>query len=103
MFLTDAMKGNNSEISLGQVAASQARTAGVRQFGQMLVSDHMKAKGEVRSLASQMHVPPTEEVAPEARQEMNKLNGLHGSAFDWEFVSYMVDDHKKDIANSKPK
>jgi putative membrane protein len=97
-FLSEAMKGDNSEVSLGQVAASRAQNAGVRRFGQMLVSDHAKAKGEVQALATDMHVPSTEKMAPEAQQEMSKLKGLQGRAFDREFVAYMVDDHRKDIA-----
>ena len=40
-------------------------------------------------------------MAPEARAEQKKLKSLRGRAFDHEFTSYMVDDHKKDIADFK--
>ena len=34
----------------------------------------------------------------EAKEEKAKLSKLKGKDFDSEFASYMVDDHKKDIA-----
>jgi putative membrane protein len=100
-FLTDAMKGDNSEVKLGKLAASQGSSAGVKDFGNMLVEDHGKAKVKVAALARDMGVPTTEETKPEADAEYAKLQGLSGDAFDKEFVSYMVEDHKKDIAKFK--
>ena len=72
--------------------------AGVRSFGQTLVTDHSKAKGEVTALARREGVPVTDQPMAEAQQEKTKLAGLHGSAFDHEFARYMVNDHQKDIA-----
>jgi putative membrane protein len=44
VFLMDAMKGDNSEIKLGLLAQSRGGSAGVRNFGGMLVHDHRQAK-----------------------------------------------------------
>lgn len=38
-------------------------------------------------------------LAPEADAEQHKLAGLHGQAFDREFVQYMVHDHQDDISD----
>jgi putative membrane protein len=96
-----AMKGDNSEVKLGKLAAKQGGSAGVREFGDMLVADHGKAKVKVAALARGMNVPTTEETKAEADAEYAKLQGLSGDAFDKEFVAYMVEDHKKDIAKFK--
>ncbi|MGN6517319.1 MAG: DUF4142 domain-containing protein [Rhizomicrobium sp.] len=100
-FLTDAMKGDNSEIKLGQLAQAKGGSEGVKSFGQMLVTDHTKAKQDVTSAATALGITPTDKAAPEAESEYNKLNKLSGNAFDHEFVAYMIKDHKKDIAKFK--
>ena len=53
-FLKKAMEGDNSEIHLGQIAAQKGASAGVRDFGQMLVSDHTKGKADALPVA---HTP----------------------------------------------
>jgi putative membrane protein len=97
-FLTDAMKGDNSEMTLGKMAQRQAGSADTRSFGATLAADHAKAKAQVAALARRDRVAVTSEITPEAREEKMKLLGLKGAAFDREFARYMVDDHQKDIA-----
>ena len=97
-FLTDAMKGDNSEVKLGKLAASMGSAAGVKAFGSMLATDHGKAAQDVAALAGKMGVPTTTATKAEADAEYAKLQGLSGAAFDTEFARYMVEDHTKDIA-----
>lgn len=98
-FLTNAMKGDNSEIKLGQLAADKGQSAGTKSFGQTLVKDHTKAKQQVAAVDRSMGVSPTEDMMPEAQTEYTKLQSMSGTAFDREFASYMVNDHKKDISD----
>jgi putative membrane protein len=102
-FLSDALKGDNSEIALGDMAQKMGSTEQVRSFGQELSTDHATAKKQVTTLAAKLHVKTTEAVTPEAKQEMKKLQGLSGKQFDQEFARYMVEDHQKDIAKFKEK
>ena len=98
MFLTEAMKGDASEVKLGQLAVQQGTSPAVKAFGQQLVSDHGKHKMEVASLASSMGVARTDETTPEADAAYMRLKNLSGAAFDKEFAAHMVKDHKADIA-----
>jgi putative membrane protein len=98
-FLKKAMEGDNSEIHLGQMAAQKGASAGVRDFGRMLVSDHTKGKADVLPVAQSHRLTPNDDIAMEAKAEAAKLDHLSGPAFDREFASYMVKDHKKDIAD----
>jgi putative membrane protein len=96
-FLTDAAQGNVSEVMLGGVAAAKGSSAAVRDYGLMLLQDHAKALGQELPLlrgAPPSALTPT----PEALLELNKLASLSGTAFDREFLNYMVQDHQKDIA-----
>lgn len=98
-FLYHALQGDNSEIMLGNLAADRARDSGVRDFGRTLASDHSKARGEVLDVGRRFGIRPTREMAPEARDERDRLMGLRGRDFDREFVRYMIDDHRKDIGD----
>src|SRR4051812_20225950 len=46
-FLTEAMKGDNSEVTLGKLAQDKGTGQGVKDFGKMLADDHGKAKDQV--------------------------------------------------------
>lgn len=102
-FLRDALKGDNSEVALGQLAAQKGMSDGVKSFGNKLATDHAMAKDQVATVATSMKVKVTDEIKPEARREMRKLDKLSGAAFDKEFVAYMVKDHEKDVAEFKEK
>ena len=98
-FLKKALEGDNSEVALGQMAEQHGASPAARDFGRMLHMDHAAAKTKVLPVARGHGVPDTAEMAPEARAEAKKLARLSGRAFDREFGRYMVDDHRKDIAD----
>ncbi|MDL2408698.1 DUF4142 domain-containing protein [Rhizobium calliandrae] len=102
-FLSDAIKGDTAEIALGQLAAQKGGSDGVRSFGQTLVTDHRKAKGEATALAAALEVNVSAGLSGEAQQELDKLQHLTGSDFDKEFVSFMVTEHEKVISEFKEK
>lgn len=97
-FLNKAIRGDNSEATLGALAQSRGHSAKVRAFGAMLVRDHRRAKLQAVPVARRHHLPVSAAMAPEARAERARLQRMHGAAFDREFARYMVEDHRKDIA-----
>lgn len=99
-FLRKAITGDNSEMMLGRLAQSRGDSASVRNYGKTLESDHWDARADVQATARRMrlgYIANVRTIAPEARAEQRRLNGLRGRAFDREFIRYMVDDHRKDI------
>lgn len=98
-FLSNAIQGDISEVKLGQLAQENGGSNGVRDFGKTLVTDHTKAQAEAKKTASSAGVTPPEQPTSEAQQEYDKLKSTKGADFDREFVQYMVQDHKKDIAD----
>jgi len=97
-FLDNAIHGDSSEVLLGQLAANSASRSDVKSFGQMLVDDHSKSRVEASGLVQQMGLVTTTAANSEAAEEWDTLKRLKGERFDKEFVRYMIDDHKKDIA-----
>jgi putative membrane protein len=97
-FLTEAMKGDNSEVALGYLAQQNGASQGVKALGQMLATDHGAHGATIAALANQLQVPTTGDMNPDAKAEETKLNALTGADFDKEFVRATIEDHKKDIA-----
>jgi putative membrane protein len=97
-FLSDAIKGDNSESTLGRVISARGYSAQVRSFGRTLTSDHSAARVQAASVARGYGMAPSRSMMPEARSEMRKLERLRGRAFDREVRRYMINDHHKDIA-----
>ena len=100
-FLNDAIKGDNSEITLGRLIAAQGHSAQVRSFGRTLYRDHSNARGQAVAVARELGVRPPTAMMAEARSERRKLEHLRGRAFDMEVRRYMINDHEKDIATFK--
>ena len=98
-FLQKALEGDNSEIMLGRLAADRARSERVKDFGRTLSDDHSQAREEVLRLGARMGVRRNRDIAPEAREERERLQGMQGREFDREFIRYMIRDHEKDVAD----
>lgn len=97
-FVKQAIQGNLAEVQLGQLAQQKATDPQVRQFGQMLATDHEANNEKAEALAKAMNVTPPSAPNAEQKQMYQRLSGLSGPAFDREFVSHMIADHRKDIA-----
>lgn len=97
-FVTEAMKGDNSEVALGHIAEKMGGTEKVRAYGTMLVNDHGKHKLKVAALARTLKVDPTNDITPDAKAASDRLMKLNGAQFDAAFKQHMVEDHQKDIA-----
>lgn len=100
-FMKDAIQGDYSESTLGRVIQARGASPQVRAFGAMLTRDHMKALGQAQQVAAREHLHIRPSMAPEARDELYRLKRLSGPRFDREVRRYMIDDHKKDIAEFK--
>ena len=98
-FLSDAIKGDNSESRLGALIASRGSSVAVRSYGRTLHRDHSQARVQASAVARRMGVPVPREMMPEAKAEYSKLQRLHGAEFDREVRRYMIDDHQKDISD----
>jgi putative membrane protein len=92
------MKGDNGEVAIGRLAAAQGQSQGVKDFGNLLVTDHGAHKQELASLAQAAGAPVTDDPSDEAKANLEKLKALRGAEFDKQFKAMMIEDHTKDIA-----
>ena len=96
-FMVHAAQGGLKEIAMGRLAAGQADTAAVRDFGRMMVTDHAAANDQMLTIAMGEGLDPPKALSPDAQMLYDKLSGLHGKAFDQAYVRAMVADHQDDI------
>ncbi|MBR0698232.1 DUF4142 domain-containing protein [Bradyrhizobium lablabi] len=97
-FLKQAMQGDMAEVKMGQLAQQKGADDKVKQFGQMLESDHSQNLEKAKSVAQEIGMSPPASVNTEQKATYDRLNKLSGQQFDKEFAQHMVQDHKKDIS-----
>jgi len=97
-FLMDAAQGGMMEVELGRLAAQNAMSDAVKQFGQRMVDDHGQANTELMSLATSKGVTLPTELDEKHRAHVTKLTSLTGAEFDREYSKLMLSDHSKDVS-----
>jgi putative membrane protein len=100
-FMMKAAQGGMAEVQLGQVAQQNGQSQQVKAFGQRMVTDHTKANDELKQVAAQQGVTLPTTLSAKDQATMQRLQNLHGAAFDKAYMQDMVMDHKKDIAEFK--
>lgn len=98
-FMIKAAQGGMGEVVLGQLALAHASRAGVKQFGRRMVNDHTKANAQLMQVAAKQGVTLPAAPGPEEQATKARLARLSGTAFDRAYVSDMVQDHEKDVAD----
>jgi len=97
MFLHKAAEGGMAEVRMGQLAAQKGNSDEVKQFGQKMVEDHSKLNNQMKPVADSLGVMAPRHLNKKDQAEYDKLSGLSGDAFDQEYISEMVRDHRKDL------
>ena len=86
---------NIAEVKLGQLAAERAANAQVKQFAGRMVTDHQKANGELKQIASSMAVQMPADLDAKHQELYDRLSKLKGPEFDREYMQAMVDGHQE--------
>src|SRR3954467_2477612 len=96
-FMTEAIEGDLSEVSMGKLAQQKGQSDQVKQFGQALQQDHGEHLQKAQQLASQNGMKVPSEPNKQQKAIYNRLEALPGDRFDQAFAKAMVSDHEKDI------
>jgi putative membrane protein len=94
-FVEKAAIANMAEIQLGQLAETRAQSPEVKEFAQMMVTDHTKALDELKQAAGGATIPSA--LDKKHQKLHDKLSKLSGAEFDKKYMEAMVDGHK-DVA-----
>lgn len=101
-FVDFAAQTDMVEANLGQLAQNAASSQGVKDFGQMLQTDHTNDFGQLKQAAQQagLNVPDAIDKAHN-KAMIDPFQKLHGAAFDRKFIHEMVTGHTAAIARYK--
>lgn len=97
-FVLEAGSGGMMEVQLGKLAAANASSAKVKEFGKMMVTDHTKANTELKAVAATKNITIPDALMDKHQKSVDELKSKKGAEFDKAYVDMMVDDHKDDIS-----
>ncbi len=87
-----------AEVQEGQLAASKAARAAVKQFGQQMVTDHTPVNQQLAQLAQSKGVTPPADLDPAHQQILTRLQRERGSTFDRDYMRNQIADHQAAVA-----
>lgn len=96
-FVKSAAGGGMVEVQLGELAAKNAASQEVKDFGQRMVTDHGKANDELKTLAANKNITLPTELKGKQKEKVDKMSKLTGADFDKKYMKAMVNDHVKDV------
>lgn len=96
-FAVEAADDGKLEVELGTLAATKASSPEVKQYGQMMVDDHMKANEELKALAQQKNITLPAALGAENQRTYENISTKTGAEFDKEYIDQMVKDHREVI------
>ena len=90
---------NQVDIDAGKLAKSKAHSKDVRQFAQLMITDHSGVNKSATELVQKLHVTPESNATSESLQKggddnLAALEKLHGHAFDRGYIDHEVAYHQ---------
>lgn len=100
-FVSKAVAGGMAEVELGKIAQINGNSQAVKDYGKMLETDHSDANTKLTEIATAENILIPANMTNEHLMHINDLKAKTGQDFDKSFMTMMVDDHTKDIAEFK--
>ena len=91
---------NTVDIDAGKLAEEKAKSPDVKKFAQRMVVDHTGVNKQASALVKKLNVTPEESSTSKSlksggQDNLKKLRGLKGDAFDKAYVDHEVDYHQQ--------
>ncbi|AMD50354.1 membrane protein [Bordetella holmesii F627] len=89
-FLERAIQGGYAEIAGGKLAAANASTRRVKQFGELMITDHARLTDDLLALARKKGVQPPEDLSFAQKGKLAVIAAEGGSDFDKAYVDQLA-------------
>jgi putative membrane protein len=96
-FMMEAVRADLAEIDMAQVALQNSGTSEVKDFANMIKSDHTSALEGLSELMKDMDVPQPKSIPVELQQDISRMSSLTGGELDREFVNMIVSQQQKAV------
>ena len=97
-FVDLAAQSDMTEAHVGQMAQTQASSAAVKDYAQMLVTDHTKDYDQLTAIATKAGLTVPKGLDAKQQKMIAPMTKLKGAAFDRRFAHDMVSGHETAIA-----
>jgi putative membrane protein len=80
------------------MAIQKAQSPKVKEYAQMLVTDHTQSVERLRGLTTESRsgtAAMNQRLARKNQQEIDRLSRLSGTEFDWEFMRVSIQNHRE--------
>lgn len=94
-FATAVAAGNMKEIALGKLALKNANYGRLKEFAQKMIDAHEKANKDLQTACYSAGVTLPSGLAKADQEEVDKMAGKEGKAFDRDYIKKMVSEHQK--------
>ena len=95
-FVREAAIGGMAEVEVSNIA-QKSENADVKRFADRMVEDHTAANEQLTAIGTGLGVELPKAVDSEHERMREKLQTLHGKAFDDQYMREMVADHNKAV------
>lgn len=97
-FAVKAADGGMTEVAYAKVALQKATNPQVKEFAQMMITDHTKANMELMALAKTKNITLPSAPSKDHQKVIDDASKKSGADFDKTYVNDMVSDHKEDVS-----
>ena len=96
-YLVFAADTHMKEIELGKLAQQKSTNADVRQYAEMLITDHTKALEDLKKTAEAKNISLPTALSEDGKEAYDKLSEEKTEDFDKKYVDMMVDGHEEAV------
>jgi putative membrane protein len=91
---------NKGEVDEAKLAVKKAKDPQVKQFAQMMLTDHGDALNKTKQLSSQLNITPettqtSTQLQTDSQNAISSLSGQSGADFDKAYIDLQVKDHQQ--------
>ena len=86
-----------TEIELSKLAQTKATSQRVKDFANMMVTDHTAASDKLKALAAAKSITLPDKLSDDSLKKLDDLNKKSGKDFDKAYINDMLDGHKNAV------
>jgi len=89
--------GGLHEVALGKLAVEKGSSDAVKQFGQKMIDDHVKANDELKQIAAAGGVNLPDALDSKHQSRVDKVAKLSGPEFDKAYIKDQLKYHQQNV------
>jgi putative membrane protein len=97
-FLTQVTQASMLNIAMGKLAIQKSSNDAIKQFGQMMATDHERGLAIFKRVAAKDGVPVADQLDSQHKERLDKLAKLSGPEFDRAYIKDQLKAHQRMVS-----